>query len=96
MQISDHAKYLGVVIGPGASAHRWTKAGHKFNAVCARVRASSQSLVWMLVSFKIYAPSVLAFVGSVSEPDKETIAAENVPLESDDQIVPWVLSTCTV
>ena len=34
-----------------------------------------------LALFKIYALSVLAFVGSVSEPDKETVTAENLALQ---------------
>ena len=67
----DHAKYLGVVIGPDASAHRWTKVRNKFVAVCAPI-CTSQSLVWRLVSFKFYALSVLDFALSVSE----TITAE--------------------
>ena len=72
----DHAKYLGVVIGTDASAHRWTKVRSKFVAVCAPI-CRSQSLVWRLVSFKFYALSVLVFASSVSESDKETITAEN-------------------
>ena len=55
MQITDHAKHLGVVIGPGAPAHRCAKARHKFNVACARIRASSQSLVQRLGPFKINA-----------------------------------------
>ena len=57
------------------------KARNKFHVACARIRASSQSLVLRLVSFKIYTLSVLAFVGSVREPDKETVTAENVSLQ---------------
>ena len=81
VQIGDHANYLGVVIGPGAPAHRWTKGRNQFMAVCARIRASSQSLVQRSVSFKISALPVLAFVGSVSEPDKESVTAENLALK---------------
>ena len=66
MQIKDHAKYLGVVIGPGAAAHRWTKSRNTFIAVCARLHASAQNLVQRPVSFKVYALSVLSFVGSVA------------------------------
>ena len=81
MQVSDHAKHLGVVIGPGAPAHRCAKARHKFNIACAPIRASSQSLVQRLGPSKNYALSVLAFVGSISEPDKETVPAENLALQ---------------
>ena len=81
MQMKDHAKYLGVAIGPGAADHRWTKARDKFIAVCARIPASSQIFFRILVSFKIYALSVLSFVESVAEPDAATIAAETLALE---------------
>ena len=47
----------------------------------ARIRASSLSLVQRRPSFIIYALSVLAFVGSVCEPDKETVTAENLALQ---------------
>ena len=57
------------------------KARKKFHVACARIRASWQSLVLRLVSFKIYTLSVLAFVGSVCEPDKETVTAENSSLQ---------------
>ena len=81
MQISDHARYLGVEIGPGAAGHRWTKARNMFVGVSARVRSSSQSRVQWLVSVEIYAVSGLTFVGSVAEPDKAAIAAENLALQ---------------
>ena len=71
MQSADHAKLLCVVIGFDAAAHRWTEARHKFTAVCVCIRASSQKLVQRLVSFTVDAVSVLSFVGSVAEPDKE-------------------------
>ena len=78
MQIKDHVKHLGVVIGPGAANHRWTRASV---GVGARICASSQSLVQRLVPFKIYASSVLSFVGSVAEPDTATTVAENRALQ---------------
>ena len=81
MQIKDHAKYLGVQIWPGAADHRWTKARNKFVGLCARIRTSSQSLVQRLVSFKMYALSVLSLSGSVAELDAATIAAETLTLQ---------------
>ena len=45
------------------------------------IRTSSASLVQRLVSFKIYAFSVLSIVGSVAEPDAATTAAERVALQ---------------
>ena len=35
MQINDHAKYLGIMIGPGGHAHRWTAPRNIFSCVCA-------------------------------------------------------------
>ena len=80
-QISNHARYLGVEIGPGAEDHRWTKARNKFVGVCVGIRSSSQCQVQRLVSFKIFALFVLTFVGSVAEPDTATIATENMALQ---------------
>ena len=81
MQIMDHARYLGVDIGPRAANHRWTKARNKFVGVCARIRTSSQSFVQRLDSFKIYAFSILSFITSVAEPDAPTITAETLALQ---------------
>ena len=50
-------------------------------SVCARIRASSLSLVQRHVSFKTYALSVFSFVASFAEPDTDTISAENVALQ---------------
>ena len=81
MQISDHARCLGVEMEPGAADHRWTKARNKSVGVCARIRSSSRCLVQRLVSFKSFALSVLIFIGSVAEPYKAAIAAENIALQ---------------
>ena len=81
MQINDHAKYLGIEIGPSAANHRWTKARNKFVGVCARVRTSSQGLVQRLVSFKIFALSVLSNIGLAAEPDAASVAAETLALQ---------------
>ena len=81
MQISDHARCLGVEMEPGAADHRWTKARNKSVGVCARIRSSSRCQVQRLVSFKSFALSVLTFIGSVAEPYKAAIAAENVALQ---------------
>ena len=42
MQTNDYAKHLGVMIGPGGAAHKWTGPGKKFLDVCARIRSSSR------------------------------------------------------
>ena len=57
------------------------KARNKLIGICARIRSSSQSFVQRLVAFKIYALSVLSFIGSVAQPDTATITAENLALQ---------------
>ena len=79
MQISDHAKYFWEWSLAQPLLH--TDGLKQETNSILHAPASLQSLVQRLVSFKIYAPSVVAFVGSVSEPDKETITAENLALQ---------------
>ena len=82
MQINHYAKYLGVVIGPDGPEHRWTAPRNKFLVVCARIRTSAQSLVVKLASDNIFAISVLTFVGSMAELDKETLTEEGKALQT--------------
>ena len=42
-----------------------------------KINASTKSLVERLCDFKIYAISVLCFIGSVCAPDKAALKAEN-------------------
>ena len=46
-----------------------------------KINASTKSLVERLCDFKIYAISVLSFIGSVCAPDKATLKAENHALQ---------------
>ena len=46
-----------------------------------KINASTRSLVERLCDLKIYAISVLSFIGSVCAPDKATIKAENYTLQ---------------
>ena len=81
MLIGNHARYLGVDLGPDVADYRWIKARNKFVGICARIRSSSQSLIQRLVAFKIFELAVLKYVGSVAEPDKAIIAVENIALQ---------------
>ena len=82
VQVNDYAKHLGVMIGPGAATHRRTNPRNNFVSVCVCPHSlvlaefSSKDL-----SFNIHALSVLTFVGSMAEPDKETISAETAALQ---------------
>ena len=46
-----------------------------------KINASTKSLVERLCDFKIYATSVLSFIGSVCAPDNATLKAENYALQ---------------
>ena len=81
MQIVRHAKYVGTMIGPHGQLHRWTAHRKKFIQRVMNINASTKSLVERLCDFKIYAISVLSFIGSVCAPDKATLTAENHGLQ---------------
>ena len=76
MQIVRHAKFFGTMIGPDGHIHRWTAPRKKFIQRVLKINASTKSLVERLCDFKIYAISVLSFIGSVCAPDKATLKTE--------------------
>ena len=80
MQIVRHAKYVGTMIGPDGHLHRWT-AARKFIQRVLKIHTCTKSLDERLCEFKIYAISVLSFIGSVCAPDKATLKAENHALQ---------------
>ena len=81
MQIVRHVKDVGTMIGPNGHLHRWTAPRKKFIQRVVKINASTESLVGRLCDFKIYAISVLSFIGSVCAPDKATLKAENHALQ---------------
>ena len=81
MQIVRQAKYVGTMIGPDGHIHRWTAHRKNFIQRVLKINASTKSLVERLYDFKIYAISVLSFIGSVCAPDKATLKAENHALQ---------------
>ena len=64
MQIVRHAKYVGTMIGPDGYILRWT-APRKIIQRVLRIDASTKSLDERVCDFKLYAISVLSFIGSV-------------------------------
>ena len=80
VQVNDYAKYLGVMIGPGAATHRWTDPGTTLLA-CVPAVVRPRRALFKDFSFDIHALSVLTFVGSMAEPDKETISVETAALQ---------------
>ena len=69
------------MIGPDGHIHRWSAHRKKFIQCVLKINASTQSLVERLCDFKIFAISVLSFIGSVCAPDKATLKAENHVLQ---------------
>ena len=76
MQIVRYAKYVGTMFGPDGYIHRLTAPWKNSSSACLKISASTKSLVERLCDFKIYAISVLSFIGSVCAPDKATLKAE--------------------
>ena len=72
MQIVRHAKFVGTMIGPDGHRHRWS-APRKFIQRVLIMNASTKSLVERLCDLKIYAISVLSFIGSVCAPEPKTM-----------------------
>ena len=59
MQIAKFAKYVGTMIGPDGSIHRWTAHRKIFVQGVLKIKASTKSLVQRVCDIKIYALSVL-------------------------------------
>ena len=55
--------------------------GTNFIQRVLKINASTKSLVERLCDFKVYAISVLSFIGSVCAPDKATVKAENYAIQ---------------
>ena len=73
--------YVGTMIGPHGHLHRWTAHRKRCTQRVLKINASTKSLVERLCDFKIYAISVLSFIGSVCAPDNATLKAENHALQ---------------
>ena len=69
------------MIGPDGHFHRWTALRKNSSNACCKINASTKSLVEGLCDFKIYAISVLNFVGFACAPDKSTLKADNHALQ---------------
>ena len=67
------------MIGPDGYIHRWTAHRKLFIQHVLKINAST--LNERLCHFKIFAISVLSFIGSVCGPDKANFKAENHALQ---------------
>ena len=80
-KLFDTQNMLRTMIGPDGYLHRWTAHRKNFVQRVMNINASTKSLVERLCDFKIYAISVLSFLGSVCAPDEATLKAENHVLQ---------------
>ena len=71
---------VGTMIGPDGHIQRWMAHRNIIHRV-VKIHASTKNLVERLCDFKIYAISVLSFIGSVCATDKATLKAENHALQ---------------
>ena len=76
MKIAKFAKYVGTMIGAEGYLHRWTAPWEKFNQRTRKINGTSESLVERLVDFRVYALSVLGYLGSISALGRATLKEE--------------------
>ena len=76
MQLVRYAMYVGTTIGPDGHIHRWTAPRKKFMQRVLKINASTRSLLERLCDLKIFAVSVLSYIGSICAPDRATLKAE--------------------
>ena len=81
MQIVRHGKNVGTMIGPDGQLHRWSAPRKILIQRVLKINVSTKSLVERPCDIKLYAISVLSFIGSVCAPDKATLKAENHALQ---------------
>ena len=86
MQIVRYAKDVGTMISPDGYIHRWTAPRKKFIQHVWKINASTKSLVERLCDFKIYAISVLSFIGSVCAPTKRPSRLRPMPFSVQLQV----------
>ena len=79
------------MIGPEGYLHRWTAPRKKFIQRTRKINGTSKSLVERLVDFKIFALSVLGYLGFISAPDgailkEEAMRCKALPLAPHNAI----------
>ena len=76
MKIVKYANYVGTMIGPEGYLHRWAAPRKQTIQRTKKINESTKSLVERWVDFKIYALSVLGYLGSISAPEEATLKEE--------------------
>ena len=69
------------MIGPDGHLHRWSAPRKILIQRVLKINVSTKSLVERPCDIKLYAISVLSFIGSGCAPDKATLKAENHALQ---------------
>ena len=75
------------MIGPEGYLHRWT-VPRQITQRTRKIDGTSKGLVEPLVDFKVYAPSVLGFLGSTRAPEGATLEEEAHALQCTTDAVP--------
>jgi len=80
--ISDAAKYLGIMIGPGGTRKSWDAPTKKYVSRVQMIRSAANGLCQSLVDYNTYAIPVLMHVAKFEHPPLKTLQAENKALQT--------------
>ncbi len=71
--ISDHAKYLGLFLGPKSASHQWTKALSKFQDRISNIHSSHLPANLAVSHLTCRAIPVLGYIAQLVPPPKNTV-----------------------
>ena len=77
MNVVQNVKYVGTMIGLEVHIHRWTAPRKNIHPADQKINASTKSLVERLCDLKVYAISLLEYIGSISALDKASLKDES-------------------
>ena len=75
------ATYLGIVVGPGAEANRWTKASAKFWARAVLARYGGNGFFSSVRRYRTYSFSVLSYIAQLTNPSNAMLTLEAKALQ---------------
>jgi hypothetical protein len=81
MKVEDCAKLLGVFLGPGADACRWSLPAEKYRIRAKEAKASCNGIRETIRHYKVYALSTLAHLMQFSDLPPEVLHMETVALQ---------------
>ena len=74
--VSDCARYLGFLVGPGRADAGWSSAVKKFEDRASQWSGLKLGLLWTTFAYNMFAISVLGFLGQLDCPPKYALEAE--------------------